>query len=164
MAMQVNLADACLVLTASVSPPPVPRVDFAVADPGTGPQITSWNAARLGPQPSEAQLEAVTLAQVSAYYAGQALAGVPSLLTQIESLPLAVRLGDLYVAQELNAIIAWLNGTLLPALKAAGVTVPDYAIPADVTAVGPSPLTVQDGLTQAGNVLTKEPGWLTITG
>jgi hypothetical protein len=61
----VSLADAVLVLTASVSPPAVPLVDYVVADQGSGPQIAFWSK-RLGPQPTADQLAAVTADQATA--------------------------------------------------------------------------------------------------
>jgi hypothetical protein len=65
----VALTDAVLVLMQSVSPPPVPLVDFTTHDNGSGPQIVQWNTTRLGPQPTAQQLAAVTAAQVADYYA-----------------------------------------------------------------------------------------------
>lgn len=46
-------------------PAAVPLVDYVVTDDGTGPQITVWSPA-LGPEPTPAQLAAVTDQQVTA--------------------------------------------------------------------------------------------------
>lgn len=40
--------------------------DYSVVDNGSGPRITHWNTAKLGPQPTEAQLAAVTPQQIEA--------------------------------------------------------------------------------------------------
>jgi hypothetical protein len=57
----VTTADALTVLY----PAAVPLVDYVVADAGAGPAITFWSAT-LGPQPTPAQLDAVTDQQVTA--------------------------------------------------------------------------------------------------
>lgn len=43
-----------------------PQIDFEVSDDGTGQQITKWNAALLGPQPTQATLLAAQTAAQTA--------------------------------------------------------------------------------------------------
>jgi hypothetical protein len=97
----VDIFDAILVLTQGVSPPPVPRVDFAVADAGQGPQLTFWDADRLGPPPTAKQLAAVTAQQVTAYYQAQAQAAAQALLNDPGATGTALR--AIYLAAGLTA-------------------------------------------------------------
>lgn len=140
----------------------VPLDDYLLAPPAQdGSQaITAWNAAKLGAQPTAAQLAAVTADQVAAFYAAQAAAGAAALVQQVQDLTVAVHVGDILVGQRFNELIAWVNGTLIPAvnglLTAAGKpALAAYAIAADVTTINPSPLTVAQGKADAANVLQK---------
>ncbi len=62
----VTLSDAIQVLYPSARPDTGAGArDYTIADDGTGPRIAFW-APALGPQPTQAQIDAVTQAQVDA--------------------------------------------------------------------------------------------------
>ncbi len=139
----------CWGLTPPVSA--VPLIDFVVTEraDGQGPQITVWNTATLGKQPTPAQLAAMTSQQVSTYYAAQATLGAAVYLTQVEALPVAIRAGLIALGQRLNELMQAYNADRqtrgLPALTPTS----------DVTTIPPTPLTVALGEADTAAVLTK---------
>jgi hypothetical protein len=152
----VNLADAVLAWCWGLTPPvsAVPLVDFAVTDraDGQGPQITAWNTATLGKQPTATQLAAVTAQQVSAYYAGQATLGAEVYLTQVQALSVVIRAGLIALSQRLNEVIQAYNADR----QTRGLAALTQA--SDATTIPPSPLTAALVQADAAAVLS-ETDW-----
>lgn len=69
--MTTHLHQLLLYMYPSSNPP----VDWLVQDDGAGPYLAYWDAAKLGPQPTQKQLEAVDAA-ATAYWANKQTADV----------------------------------------------------------------------------------------
>lgn len=104
----VALTDAILVLVPAATFGPGGTAQVVDRGDGNGPQITSWNTAALGAQPTAAQLAAVTQAQVDAYYTSlkrQVADGLLSAPDAPYKVDRAVLLG---VLDQLNVLREWL--------------------------------------------------------
>ena len=95
----VTLSDAVQTLypTASLS-------DYAISDDGSGPQIVQWNAAALGPQPTQAQLDAVTQAQVDAARAVKRRAAASAIFDRLDGDGQILRAVVLTLVDEVNLL------------------------------------------------------------
>ena len=96
----VSLSDAISVLFPAATFGP-PGGTVWLTDDGTGPAITYWDAAALGPQPTTQQLAKVTDAQVTAHRQQQAQAAAQALLNDTGATGTALR--AIYLAVGLTA-------------------------------------------------------------
>ena len=100
-----------LVYCINLSPPiaAVPLQDFVVAETidGSSSEITYWNTAKLGAQPSQATFDAITQSQVDTYYRTAAKAAATN---SIDLNPgYQQRAIALMAIQEINALRDWIT-------------------------------------------------------
>jgi len=85
-------------------------IDYRVEDDGTGPVLKSWSHA--SPQPTQAQLDAVTDAQVAAFRAGVLRATAKTELSTVKAEAAFLRAVLLVVLDEFNTHTAKTNAIL----------------------------------------------------
>ena len=96
----VIIADAL----ATLYPDASPLRDYVMADSGFGPQITYWDTATLGPQPTQAQLDAVTQAQVDAAKAAKRRAAASVIFGRLDGDGQILRAVVLTLVDEINLL------------------------------------------------------------
>lgn len=96
----VSLADALFVLYSSA----IPNKDYLIADDGSGPKITKWDSAKLGPEPTSATIAGVTDQQVADAKASAVRNAAASLVGATTDVPVAVRAVALVLQDGLNEI------------------------------------------------------------